>query len=1413
MQSRFRHGLVALFFLLVASCSGGGCSGCAGCAGSTPLPGGFPTDKAVTNGVALRVSRPGLDFLETQLPAIAAKATNTPNGTLTIDIPQTDPPKTEIADLSIFGEIYLDTIVCEGGPSSSPSRCQATVGVGASRFTIDSIKPNAVKIKATVPLKLTDTPLSANVSYDPPIGGDVDLGGLTIHLGYGDGGCSGGVPNVTPHDLPIGIVIPLVADTTTSRKGYSRIDVDNAQIDLSDLSSSHVRVCSQCGGGIADEICSAITDSGFVKGLLIDPLRSGLESQVKELLRDQLCTAPNPQLNPACPATSSPDAENKKCVFDADKTKCVPLLLGTDAHLDLGSALSSFSPGTTAGLDFGIAAAGNMNPAPGADANPQGRTPNGITLGVMGGVLAQPASKCVNPKVIAPPTGILLPDELAPTAPDAPGTPHVGIALAGRFLDYSFTSVFNSGALCLGVSTEQVDMLKSGLLSLLIPSVQKLTFDQRDAAAAIATRPQEPPVVKIGGGTDVNKDPLLLVTLPKFALDFYIWSYDRFARVFTYTADLSIPLNLQTGKDPVKNPNGGLLPAIGEIKVANGQVTNSDLLLDQPSVVAGAVGGVFGTISKALVGNTFSPVDLSSAVSSLGLGMEINDIKKLSKGSDDYIGLFATLNKAATPATVESDTTAKLVGKRVWADAMTLTTYDEAKLPELDLELSSSLEGLSGSGTARAIEYSWWIDEGTHAPWSTEKHLRIKNQQLFFQGRHVLHVSSRIAGEMRTEDATPAEIPYVIDALAPAIKVTKAGSGASIEAWDVVSKSDVLVARYRLDSGEFTPFRPLAEIANVATGSAESIEVEVKDEEGNIGSIRQSLIRGKADGSLASDSGCSCEMPGRTTTGTRGVYGALFGLAALALVGLRRRFAGALRTGTGSRVRSLLPAGASARTALAAIGAITAVAATSQGCACGSEADLGTGCGDDCNQQCATGLKMGQPGAYLSLAKAADGSLWGAGYNDALLADNDSMLFGDLVVGKYDPAQQRFLWDTVDGVPVRTDGTCGAFEPNGWRKGETNAGDNVGRYSSLQVVAGDKPIVTYYDDTNKALKLAVKEGDEWKVATLRKQDRADIGRYAKMILVDGKPVIAFLQLEPGTDRLRSRVVVARSRVEVPHVAEDFDFQDAAVDEEAPCRANSCAPGRTCIKETGICSATVGGCNPACGDTEACVTKDGKATCLAKQGEIETYPRALGAFISLANGPRGLGIATYDGNHGNLVALVQNGAKFDRFIIDGETGSRADKTALDTGDSGIAASLVIGTDGTWHVSYVNGMDETLRYITFRDGKAGRSEVVDDGTGVDGNAFRDGKHIVGDDSVLKVDGDTATIYYADSTSLGLRRAVGRGGAGAKKWDLRTVPQPNRWVAFPQFIPGEAGVAAWWRQSMRETGSVEADVIILR
>ena len=174
----------------------------------------------------------------------------------------------------------------------------------------------------------------------------------------------------------------------------------------------------------------------------------------------------------------------------------------------------------------------------------------------------------------------------------------------------------------------------------------------------------------------------------------------------------------------------------------------------------------------------------------------------------------------------------------------------------------------------------------------------------------------------------------------------------------------------------------------------------------------------------------------------------------------------------------------------------------------------------------------------------------------------------------------------------------------------------------------------------------------------------DQGRYAKMIQVNGNPVVAYLGMEAGMGGYtRSRVIVATANTAVPTQASNWTFQDAVVNEQNPCQPQFCTAGQACLTTTGgvtgICTATVTGCNPACASGTACVNvMNTAATCVKVLDSSTFYPAyqpVYGDYISLANGPQGLGMAVYDRFHGNLWAISNAGGKWTPTLLDGQTG--------------------------------------------------------------------------------------------------------------------------------------------------------------
>jgi MYXO-CTERM domain-containing protein len=1411
----------------------------------TPLPDGFPQASVIPNSASVRVTRPGLDFLGANLGTVAGKALGSTGGVITFNIPSSSDNLT-VATANI----------CQNASSGD---CVADINVGGSQLHIDAVTPDSVAISGTVPVKVANIPVGVEV---------LGINLCTINVGIGSGGCSGSTPSVDYAQIPVSASLPIVNETTPPRDGYSMIDTANATVSAN-IDTSVVQICGS--------LCADIAD--LLKSTLVSAITSPLQSTLKNELQSQLCTKASTTVTPPCPDGTQAN-DGGVCVFTSSPSTCVPTLLGLDGHLDLGSLLAKYG-GLSQGVDLVLAAAGNANTSPNCQANQEwtpdggcatdpsppysGHTPNGLTLGMLGGMLPNPTSNCVPTAPNPLPTGIPIPaqllvDDVTPwpttitsggdggvadgggteggsgttdgggTAGDGGGTvvpgPDLGLAIAGRFLNYAGTSAYNSGALCLGVSTDDFQALNTGYVSAIIPSIKDLTFEpgksSAPAAMAITTRPQKPPVITIGDGTNIKTDPLLSIALPQFAIDFYVWSTDRYVRAFTYTADLTVPVNLETGVTST-NPTGGILPVIGDLTAVNGTITNNDLIWEDPTQLGSALSSLLSGIVGQFLGNGFSAINISSALSSYGIGLTIPDtgIRKITQGTDDFLAIFADLTTTTAGARKPAETKAEITGKEVHPEAMTLQGADRALFPKLQLSLSSP----DDDGTD-AIEYSYWIDAQPRSTWSTSTSVTVDSQYLFLQGKHVLYASARFVGQPQTEDATPEAMPFLIDVLAPVVAtdVSQDGSTVTVAAYDYVSDNSALQARYRLTDengkvGDWTSWQPLTAVASIPAGTSLSIEVQVMDEAGNVADSN-GLIRGRPDPTLAAtgSSSCGCSTVGRTSQ-TPTLLGALAVAGLFGLLVVRRR-----RTATTSVVRVAgglpLRRTSKSRALGLAVGSLGVLVATSQGCSCGSSAKSNpaptqTGCGSDCNQPCGPANLFGLIGEYTSVAVATDGTIWVAGYNDADVTNAE--LYGDLVAGIYDTGKQAVQWVDVDGLPPAPPaGTCPPNPPNTWRNGLTDPGPDVGLWTSIQLDSNNNPMISYYDATNAALKFASSPdgGKTWVSHTVMQAAQSDIGRYSKMLIINGVPNIAFLVIEPGTNGwARSRVVLATGKVAVPASASDWGMQDTVVDEQTPCAAEFCTGSQVCVTSTGQCQATVSGCTPAdCGAStsgigstpEACVTIAGKPTCedIEESTYIQTYPDAAGDYVAMANGSAGVGIVVYDRTRGNLVGVVNQSGQWNAQILDGQTGANSDPNRVDTGDVGVGASLVIASNGDWHISYVNGWTEALQYLQVPAGNLSKPltpEVVDNGQGLGGTPYSDGQHIVGDDSSISIDDSgTVRIVYQDATVGGLLEATGIPGSGnTHTWSVKSLAQPSKFAGFfPHYIPQAQQVSNWFR-----------------
>lgn len=1395
--SILRHTLAVLLFLIAAGCSGGGCgSGCSSCGGITPLANGFDVNSRIENAGSARVTPSGLKFLQSNLATLAKGLLGgtSQNGVILFPVPQTS--------TSIVG---LTVDVCKNGPnpSSNPKVCEAEIDIGNSKLTITPAGPYDLHVTGTIPLRAQDIQVS------------LACADINIALN-GDGSCPGG----NYASVPVNVDIAIHVDQNmnhTARYGYTQLTI-NSIVDEAALKSQLSNDLHICGVPSCDALCcithlcscalAGIADWSPVKNAILNTLVPQLDSTLKSSIEDQLCQKATPQ--EPCPTGTTADG-SMVCRYNNDPNKaCATTLLGLDGHIDLGGLLASLSPGTKGGLDFLFAAGGpskNTNdPTMKLSWGDLDPVNGGASLGLFGGAEPNPLSKCVKMSDLPVPTGIPIPDELlgaADTLPDWPaGTPgpHVEIALNERFTNYALNGVYNSGLLCIGISTESIPLLSSGTLGLLAPSSKDLGIQEETQQVAIVIRPANPPTVVFGNGTDIMTDPLLRVGLKAVSLDFYMFSLDRFIRFMTATFDLDVPVNLTVDKN-------GLTPVIQQIGVSNGVVTNSQLLSEKPDQLAAALGSLIGSLVGQQLAGSLKAINLNSSLASLGLELIIPDtvmgkgspgLRKLTKGSDNYLGIFAGLGLAGMgpvppgPVPPVQHTSVQLRRKSVDPEGLKLRTLRPENAPVVELLAESTLD----DGT-RTMEYQYKVDQGFWHPFQSSRYFTLRDDWMRVQGRHVVYVRSRAVGDPKTLDDTPAQIEVVVDAEAPRVALAEAAEGlVRVDTRDVVTP-DALV-RYRLDDKPWSEWVRASRLGLVAVGDAHQITVEAQDGEGNVGTATQGLVRGRFDGTAAS--GCGCRTAGGDAPQGQAIF--LLGMA-LAGIGARlfrrRRTALPLERGAGRTSAAPVEIAAPLRKAPGRLrramggAAIVAFAGSWAGCSCGSHpsANTGSSTGDTGCPSCID-LAPGLIGEYSSAAVAGT-DIWVAGYSEADW-DNGNQ-YGDLVVGKFDG--KKVNWTQVDGVPETPAPDCTVYNCKGFRGGQTQPGDDVGLWTSIAIGADNNPAVAYYDRTHHALKFAQYDGKSWTTQTVDSVMNGDVGRYAKLLFLNGGFVIAYQSIAPGGKggALLSKVRVATSAGPKP-AAGSWTFEDAAVSDTTPCRGSFCATTEACVTATKVCTATLDGsmCNPSCASGQACIDSGGP-TCAAvwDSSKIDAYPDAIGDYISLApDGQGGIGIAYYDRTNGNLMIAAKSGGNWATTLVDGE-GAMG-------GDSGIGATLSIDTAGDWHLAYVNGYSEALQYVKVTKGTTvGKPEIVDDGLSVAGTAFDDGQHLVGDDAHLVVlASGEVHITYQDSTAGALHYAVGSPGSTGHLWSVNAPQQDGFAGAFSSIVVANntTQLMNWWR-----------------
>ncbi|MFT3709264.1 MAG: hypothetical protein QM817_16615 [Archangium sp.] len=863
MKSKFVS--LAIFVAVGVGCSGSG----AGCSTLTPFPAGTRyMGPKNDNAINIRLSAAGINYLnsnwQTLIDAFApGRMLNVPVACIRQNV-------------TVIGDIL---IADQGAAGCGGESCGQMDGTCDSR-----------DIPANVAIQLTGFSLTPRApdSLDATVQLSVNTGNLYVDTASRNHfGCVGlsaakcsitfNTATTTPNDNRIRATVKFSIDQrfdkllSFSVTGLSGTEICGASgapakpqcLDPADLTFTGRNNCGDVYCGLADW--------DPVKNLVLQLLSGPLQTQIQSAVAGQTCWPCTG--NADCPRTTDGSNMPSTCDTAAGVCKlgstCVPRFLGVEGKVGLGSLLGAFGAPANAELELSLAA--------GATAV----VDQGMSFGTRVGIQPSAVSSCVPPQAAPPMTMVSFPDF------DGEATMgsmyHVGLGISSNFLNNAFWGAHQAGALCLNLSSENVGLINTGLFKTFLPSLGKIaTRDGIDAPMMVVLRPARPPTVVVGEGTydPVTKKPikpLLLITMADVSVDFYAMIDDRYARLFTLTADISLPLSLIfEGCDKVTPALGDLKMLIGNIRTAN-----SELLAEDPQVLADLVPAVIGLAEPALAGAL-----QGFALPALGnFKLKVNEVKGVGRitGTEafNHLGIYATLLGANAMCAVSAPKLeVALKGSRM-PNAADMKLDGHHKLPWPEAIIDVRTLGKSGSA-----EFSFKIDDGLWTDFlpTENNELVVSHPRLLMQGRHVIHVRARIAEDPHAISVAQ-DVGFVVDWEAPEVSLTAdtATDRVVVKARDVVS-GDKLEFAYQVGNGPQSSFGAARPISLSAVEVQGGVTVFARDEFGNVGQAvyRAATVALRPDGVTPIDStlpaaaGCS--------TGSTALL-----LGALALLRRRRR--------------------------------------------------------------------------------------------------------------------------------------------------------------------------------------------------------------------------------------------------------------------------------------------------------------------------------------------------------------------------------------------------------------------------------------------------------------------------------------------------------------------------------------------
>jgi MYXO-CTERM domain-containing protein len=836
-----------------------GCSGGLNCGSGCSDAYAFPQSTAavpngaqfVDNGVRMRLTQAGLDFLRENLEAILlSQFPARPGSPGTIQI--TLPPTTLLAG-------NPGVTLGQGPEETYPTNILIDVAAFSQRMTLQ-----LDDAQDAIRLGVTNLP----VGIDARVFGEANVVGFTPNAACQIIGtdCPANDPNcgiVTRLSLTMLIKARVGRGAECDEAGgvgeCLKIDVDLENFDLGDIGAGSLRIevppnagnlgfsffdqqgcnlagappncsptCSDRGGGdpfgANDEceiLCAAVD---FLSDILLT-IGGALENVLQPIIGPIMERA---IVNALEDVDGAPLAASGRL----DVAGFAPGILPEGA-LDLGFAIaptgSAFDVNRPAGgaLGIDVILKSGFEAAPPLDTSDGSAVPHPCIRPIEGlefGALYGGRTEFFVPQNIVTPLTGTFNDEVY----------HLGASVAKATINQTMFALYNTGALCLEISSDAISGLTGGGFQLSAATLDLLTqgklkqFADANAPAIVTLNPAQPPVVRYGAGT--VDEGHIIVSWPNVEVGFYVLMFERFSRVFAVSADISLEVAVfnEPGTETLR------IAVVDGPNVGNFRENFNELL---PGVS-------FSEVLESLIGVAFDAAlgdglefnyDVGSTLSDL-LGIPVfidfQGIETAPANQREVLNVYLAMTSTRPQPRVAGSAGLRLADDRGLLrvpDAEDYGTTTRAVIPTGELHLD--VDDGEGREFFARVDFGAWRGPLV----ARDGVLVVRDAKLRLTGEHVVTIRSRFADDpnsLEPADEAPSFTVHV-DGLPPQVRLERRGDFIVARGSDDATLEGDLEYAWQLDDGAMGDFAVLDRLA-LGDIDARRVRVVARDRAGNV---------------------------------------------------------------------------------------------------------------------------------------------------------------------------------------------------------------------------------------------------------------------------------------------------------------------------------------------------------------------------------------------------------------------------------------------------------------------------------------------------------------------------------------------------------------------------------------------------